>query len=709
MSFHLEGVSDKYSSDTFNENEFNYDLTAIVDIGLNGIRFSVSSTSDIHARILPCRYKDRAAISLFDTQNQSLEQISTTSRISDNLKKNLKKPSEEYDENSDIKNVSQFPNNTNIKNLVNPSKAPNSITHDDSKDFKVIGNKNSISETIIHDVVYALLRFKSVCKDFKVPKENICIVATEAIYDASNLSDFCRTITNATGWEISIVSKSEEAMLKAYGVASSFNAVQGLIMDLGGGSTQISWISCIDGDLKISDNPVSLPYGSAALTRRLNRCSSPTSNELPTESVNDILNEIKIHFREAISSINIPEDIFNSAIDSGGFKLYVSGGGYRGLGSLLLSREEFNSTTIPAHSSPYSYPIPIINGYACTCKPLLRLIDQFNPLNSHYSVLDFARNNSNLSIFEHGSSAGGKTKAFKVSERRANQLPSVILLVKALLNSFPPIRKVLFSQDGIREGVLFQRLSKDIRMQDPLIVATRLLRPKSSQLYLELLKKSIPVDDQNSEVLVPHVIHSRLLPALVNTAFAHSSFPKELQPLSALNIAILGALSDTHGLSHEVRILLGLALCQRWGGELPDPVLRENMISILSTRKLAWWALYCGHIMHVVGGVYPGGTIHDDISHNEIFSINASFSNKPHDIKMNFDGNKNSRSGLKKTSDTEYIEEILIRIRASKSSPQTAAPMVRNRINNLEKKFKKLLKEFGKTESFKVYVEIDWF
>ena len=43
-------------------------LCGVVDIGSNGIRFSISSKASHHARIMPCVFKDRVGISLFEVQ-----------------------------------------------------------------------------------------------------------------------------------------------------------------------------------------------------------------------------------------------------------------------------------------------------------------------------------------------------------------------------------------------------------------------------------------------------------------------------------------------------------------------------------------------------------------------------------------------------------------------------------------------------------------
>lgn len=794
--FRLQMLSDSEAGDVphitgAGTTTYDYNLKAIVDIGSNGIRFSISSIDPIHARIFPCLYKDRAAISLFDAQHQSADSSSVTHPFSDKKKKKISKAADKQKlktvgvgnlvataataaaikaklnhkatathsgltsplvassvptlssgylsfTNSGATSTNQSTDTEDADVEVEPEDvgptdlAPSGastttqstvalnalaneksqITSDDllkaAEDAAraAASDKNDIPESIIHDVVFALLRFKSVCEDFRVAKENIRVVATEATREAPNSVVFREAIFNATGWEVSLLSKSEEARSGAYGVASSFNAVQGLFMDLGGGSTQLSWISCINGEFTMSESPVSLPYGAAALTRRLGK-STPES-----ESIEDLFVEIKLRLQDAVKTIGIPKDMSDAANASGGYKLYVSGGGFRGLGNLLLARGE---TLSAASKEPAPYPLPIINGYACTTDPLHKLVQEFNPLKSSASsVLDFARNNSSLSIAEHGASGGGKTKVFRVSERRANQLPAVILLVRALLESLPSIRKVLFSQGGVREGVLFHGLPKEIRKQDPLEVATFTSKPASAHSYLELLLRSIPSDTEHSSFSVPPVIRTRLLKSIANTAFVHSPFPKELQPLAALNIALVGGIADAHGLSHEVRVLLGLALCQRWGGELPEPGLRDSMISILAIRKLAWWALYCGHLMHVIGGVYPGGYIRN-LSDDEqpVFSIRADFIADASDEQDREDETEGistlkleSKKHGKKVATTQHI---LIRIQASKMSPKTAAPMVRSRINNLEKKLKKLSKEFGKADSCKVHVQINWF
>lgn len=74
--------------------------------------------------------------------------------------------------------------------------------------------------------------------------------------------------------------KEDEGKIGALGIASSFSNMQGLVMDLGGGSTQISWMVVQGGNIRSSPRgSVSFPYGAAALTRKLDDLKEGKSKE----------------------------------------------------------------------------------------------------------------------------------------------------------------------------------------------------------------------------------------------------------------------------------------------------------------------------------------------------------------------------------------------------------------------------------------------
>jgi retrograde regulation protein 2 len=94
--------------------------------------------------------------------------------------------------------------------------------------------RGPIPQPVIDSVLEALQRFKITCADFGVPESNIKVLATEATRTAANSEEYRRQIKVATGWEVEMLAKEMEGRIGAMGVASSFQGVEGLVMDLGG-------------------------------------------------------------------------------------------------------------------------------------------------------------------------------------------------------------------------------------------------------------------------------------------------------------------------------------------------------------------------------------------------------------------------------------------------------------------------------------------
>ncbi|CDK27804.1 unnamed protein product [Kuraishia capsulata CBS 1993] len=557
-------------------------LIAIVDIGSNGIRFSISSKAPHHARIMPCVFKDRIGISLFDVQ------------LPDSASSTARRP---------------------------------------------------IPEDAILEICRAMKRFKLICEDFGVPPEGVRVVATEATREAANSKEFRDAIYQKTGWHVDLLSKEDEGKCGAFGVASSFHRVSGLFMDLGGGSTQLSWISSVNGVVKMSELQVSLPYGAAALTHRLK-----------FEDRKDVYNEIKQAYELALERINIPQHLIEEAEANGGFDLYTCGGGFRGLGHLLLSQDQ-------------GYPIQtIINGYSTNVEQVRSVVD--------YLVLK-----------KEVPRINGNEKIFRVSARRQQQLPAVGLLVSAALESLPKIRTVHFSEGGVREGVLYSIYSNAIRSEDPLLTASRPYAPLLSNNYYELLKAGLPPG------VVPDEVLNSVAPALCNLAFVHCSYPKELQPTAALHVATTGIIAGSHGLSHKVRALISIATCERWGCDIPPSqetfyAQLEKLVMQSDARngeRLLYWTKYCGKIMHVICGIHPGGNIRPG---SLLFQVRAN----------------NSTAEVAGTTAEDPTSKYDVLVLLSPNDVKSSYS-VRSRIFSLQKKIKKLNNSYSGTDKVTVNVQ----
>jgi retrograde regulation protein 2 len=493
----------------------------LTDVCSNAIRYSVSDLSSPTSRILPTVHVHRISISLYDAQ-------------------------------------------------FNPK----------------TGERVPIPEHITRAVVAAMRRFQIVCADLGVPEDRIRIIATEATRTAINSAEFCEAIQTATGLEVEMLPKEEEGQVGALGIASSFSRVSGLVMDLGGGSTQITWLIANDGDIRTSPKgSFSFPYGAAAMTRKLEALKAGKSQEEADKAIAALRVEMKTAFRSAYDELEIPDHMAQAAKKEGGYQLYLSGGGFRGWGYLLL----YESQTNGQH-----YPISIINGF-WAAKP------------------DFEDTEKLKKI------ARTAHKIFRVSDRRRSQVPAVAFLVNVLAESLHDvggIKEARFCQGGVREGVLFQELPKHIRGQDPLEVATEPFARSSARGMGDLLLCSLPgmsgkLSFDNHKVyskspaasITVHVIR-----ALANILFVHSDLAKESSSAAALYSTSTGILASCHGVSHKDRALLALMFEERFEGELPprEADYKASLAALLTDEEI-WWTKYIGKVAMLIARLYPAG------------------------------------------------------------------------------------------------------
>ena len=453
------------------------------------------------------------------------------------------------------------------------------------------GEKGPIPQSVIDEVLAALMKFKTTCADFDVPEANIRILATEATRTAVNSEDYRRQIKDATGWEVDMLPKEAEGKIGAMGVASSFSEVDGLVMDLGGGSTQITWMQSKNGNVTVSpQGSFSFPYGAAALTRKLAEIAKSPN---PQQETTDLQNTMKAQFQEAYTKLDLPPDMLAKA-RSGTLPLHLSGGGFRGWGYLLMSQHKV---------SPY--PIPIINGFQVHKREF----------HSTENITTAAANASTNPIF-------------RISSRRAAQVPAVAFLINILTTALPDIETIRFCQGGVREGYLFSQLPSSIRTLDPLPSATAPYARPSADQTAKLLLLSLPSNTNPLGRFLPSSIRNPSLPhALANLLYLHSPHSKESAPLSAFHFPITGPLASAHGISHTDRALLSLALYTRWSdsfdsSSLPPPhnTLLTQLQSLLTPQE-TFWATYLGDIAKFIGDIYPAGVISE--TNPRILNIDA--------------------------------------------------------------------------------------
>ena len=465
------------------------DYQALVDIGSNGIRFSISDLSPPTARILPTVYQRRCGISLYDAQHAT-------------------------------------------------------------------GIKVPIPSSIIEEVLALLLQFRRTCQDFRVQAKNVRLVATEATRNALNREDLLRQIEERTGWKVELLTKEEEGRMGAMGIASSIGQIDGICMDMGGGSVQMTWlVKKSNGDVDMSPvGCVSFPYGAAALMSTLSKM-----NVAEGSSTQD---EIASKFERGLKDIEIPSRLRDEADEKGGYTLYLSGGGFRGRGYVLMSTDDIQP-----------YPIPIINCYSVSA----------------------------LRFFSNLEESPTSASTFRLSSRRASQVPAVLLVIKALAQAKIPISKVLFTQGGVREGLLYSHLPPSIRAESPLVASTLPYAPISAAALTNLLRDAVPGQ-----------VEAELLTSTINLLYFHGSISKDIRAGAALRSTTTGVLAGAHGLSHQSRGALALILCERWGGDLSEADIQLFKSLQILTGKFTWWTKYIGRVAEGIANIFPAGVVRDD-------------------------------------------------------------------------------------------------
>jgi retrograde regulation protein 2 len=260
---------------------------------------------------------------------------------------------------------------------------------------------------------------------------------------------------------------------------------------------------------------------------------------------------------------------------------------FRGWGYILMSQHQVKP-----------YPIPVINGFKVSRKDFLST-----------SVVKAAA----AAVLD--SDGEGSDDIFRVSARRAGQVPAVAFLVNALSQALPQVKEIRFCQGGVREGYLFSSLPSEIQAQHPLVIATQPFETRgTSPKMADLLLSAFPEGSITSAHDDYKAVFDRdLVHAFANLMYYHSSHSKDLQATSALRSTTSGCLAGVHGILHESRALLGLMLCARWGGAVPpsDESFKRNLEQVVESRWTLWWINYIGAVAALVSEVYPAGFVED--------------------------------------------------------------------------------------------------
>ncbi|KAI0398451.1 Ppx/GppA phosphatase family-domain-containing protein [Xylariaceae sp. FL0594] len=410
---------------------------------------------------------------------------------------------------------------------------------------------------VITQVSKTLARYKHIAVEYGVPLEHISVFATEAMRKASNAVAMLDSIRAATGLTVHVLAPEVETLFGAMGARSGFSTVNGLFLDLGGGSVQMTYLNSTTPDYAIpaARTGKSLPFGAARLINDMEKSEVGVRDAA--------LNELRIGMRHAFARLEQQfPPLRDTQLEPGGtgVDIYLCGGGFRGYGSILM------------HSDPLQpYPIPSVGAYMVK-GGFFRQTSVMRKINAEY-----------------------EGKIFGMSKRRRSQFPAIAAVVEALIDAIPRIRTVTFCGGGNREGVLLLKLPQSIREACPLslLPCGQETKPVALKAVVNVTQSALPPSMAESDV--PTVFSLGLGPLFASEIWSRMGESSEANASFHLRHSLTRD-SSAPGLTHLARAVLALTLCFRWGASLGpvDKQLFDSLQSLVSdvSVEAIFWAQY---------------------------------------------------------------------------------------------------------------------
>jgi retrograde regulation protein 2 len=202
-----------------------------------------------------------------------------------------------------------------------------------------------------------------------------------------------------------------------------------------------------------------------------------------------------------------------------------------------------------------------------------------------------------------------------MSKRRREQFPAIATVVQSLAEVIPKIREIIFCSGGNREGVLYLKLPPEIREQHPLT----LFPAGSLNQRSEIITSIVTCLTSALPKVYPVIFSTELLHYVARNIWQDMGDPDDANSAKALHNPISGMLAGLPGMTHQVRAVLALTICARWGVN-PGPVdskLYENLQALIGP-ELSWWCEYIGTVAGILAILTPASPSADNTLSNMV-------------------------------------------------------------------------------------------
>lgn len=255
--------------------------------------------------------------------------------------------------------------------------------------------------------ISTLASFQSLCEG--LGECNIFPVATEAVRRASNQKEFLQMVKSMLNMEIRVLTGAEEAYYDYFGVINSLDFSNGLIMDIGGSSTELIWVKN-----KNKKEAISLPFGAINISAQFNLMEKMSSG---------MEKELNKYLMAQFKKVTWLEGAKN-------LPLIGVGGTVRNIGK--ISRKTIN------------YPIDRSHNYQMESPEVFNIYDSIKYINAEQ-----------------------KRKVKGLSKERSDMFIGAFSVATALMK-FCNNPRLIVSGSGLREGLLYEILRGEQVIKDVL-------------------------------------------------------------------------------------------------------------------------------------------------------------------------------------------------------------------------------------------------
>ncbi|MCX5780056.1 MAG: exopolyphosphatase, partial [Firmicutes bacterium] len=277
------------------------------------------------------------------------------------------------------------------------------IVHDLKESVRLekdMGPEQTIKPDRINSAIKTMQMFRNLCNALQ--PDEVIAVATEAVRRAVNQQEFIQRIKNETGFSIRVLSGEEEAHYDYLGIIYSMDIENALMVDLGGGSTELIWME--NSEVR---NAISLPFGSINISQRYQ-----LQDTIQDESM-----------RELQSMLNENLSVIPWLADQKHPLLIGVGGTFRNLGKIDRRRK--------------SYPLELSHNYRMQA-------DDVNHIHGEVSSRNLKQRRSVKGL----------------SNDRADIIVGATSVISMLVE-FCEVEEVVISGYGLREGIIYDYISRN--------------------------------------------------------------------------------------------------------------------------------------------------------------------------------------------------------------------------------------------------------